>query len=36
MMDSITLYRYSTTLNCWTADGTTLGPDYIKDIGVIA
>ena len=32
----ITLYRYSNTLGGWTADGTTLGPDYIKDIGVIA
>ena len=25
----ITLYRYSTTLNGWTADGTTLGPAYV-------
>jgi hypothetical protein len=32
----ITLYRHSDTLGGWTSDGTTLAPDYIKDIGVIA
>lgn len=32
----ITLYRYSPTLGGWTADGTTLAPDYVATIGVIA
>lgn len=32
----ITLYTYSADLGGWSADGVTLAPDYIKDIGVIA
>jgi hypothetical protein len=32
----ITLYRYSATLGGWTADGTTLAPAYVANIGVIA
>lgn len=33
---AIQQYVYSDKLNGWTADGKTLAPDYVKDIGLIA
>lgn len=32
----ITLYRYDTTLEGWTADGVTLAPAFVADVAVIA